>query len=130
MTVKSVKSSPYFFSGVINVSTDFMISSFKSFAFLERNVETVSANFFAEASSVFGEEINIISDDVSIKLIKNGENVVTKYDSETHTYKEYISADTEQVSLSIEANNQYTTLKSGETEGKPQISINNIFKLT
>ena len=71
-------------------------------------------------------EINIISDDVSIKLIKNGENVVTKYDSETHTYKEYISADTEQVSLSIEANNQYTTLKSGETEGKPQISINNI----
>lgn len=54
------------------------------------------------------------------------EKCSNKYDSETHTYKEYISADTEQVSLSIEANNQYTTLKSGETEGKPQISINNI----
>ena len=62
----------------------------------------------------------------SIKLIKNGENVVTKYDSETHTYKEYLSRDIEQVSLSIEANNMYTTITSGETTGTPIISINNI----
>ena len=71
-------------------------------------------------------EINLISDDVSIKVVKNGENVVTNYNAETHTYKEYLSRDIEQVSLSIEANNMYTTITSGETTGTPIISINNI----
>ncbi len=51
---------------------------------------------------------------------------MTNYNAETHTYKEYLSRDIEQVSLSIEANNMYTTITSGETTGTPIISINNI----
>lgn len=71
-------------------------------------------------------EINIVSDDVSIKTVKNGDNVVTDYDEQTHTYKEYLSKDIEEVSLSIEANSPYSTVTSGETTGKQIISINNI----
>ena len=71
-------------------------------------------------------EINIVSDDVSIKTVKNGDNVVIDYDEQTHTYKEYLSKDIEEVSLSIEANSPYSIVTSGETTGKQIISINNI----
>ena len=63
-------------------------------------------------------EINIVSDDTTIKVVKNGDNVVTNYDEQTHTFKEYLSKDIEEVNLSIEANSLYTTLTSGETTGK------------
>lgn len=71
-------------------------------------------------------EINIVSDDTTIKVVKNGDNVVTNYDEQTHTFKEYLSKDIEEVNLSIEANSLYTTLTSGETTGKQIISINNV----
>ena len=71
-------------------------------------------------------EINIVSDDPTIKVVKNGDSVVANYDEATHTYTEYLSRDVDSVNLSIEANSIYTTLKSGENVGKHIIAINNI----
>ena len=46
-------------------------------------------------------EINIVSDDPTIKVVKNGDSVVANYDEATHTYTEYLSRDVDSVSLSI-----------------------------
>ena len=71
-------------------------------------------------------EITLVSNDNRIKSVKNGEKQITEYDAETHTYTEYIKKDVEDITLAIESNSKYTTIKSGESEGKGLLSIGNI----
>ena len=70
--------------------------------------------------------INLVSNDVTIKSVKNGDQIVTEYDQATHTYYEFLDREVEQLTLVIEANNNYTTLTSGEMEGTGIITLNNV----
>ena len=71
-------------------------------------------------------EITIVSDDNTIKSVKNGDREVTIYNASTHTYTEYVDKSIEEVTLAIEANSVYTTLTSDTTTGTGVISIGNI----
>ena len=71
-------------------------------------------------------KISIKSDDNTIKSVKDGENEITVYDEQTHTYTEYIKKDVEEVTLAIEANSQYTTLETESSKGTGMLSVGNI----
>ena len=71
-------------------------------------------------------DIKLVSDDITIKSVKNVDTEVKYYDSTTHTYTEYVDKDVEEVTLAIEANNVYTVLETEGSSGTGVMSIGNI----
>ena len=71
-------------------------------------------------------DIKLVTDDVSIKSVKNVDTQVKYYDASTHTYTEYVDKEVEEVTLAIEANNVYTLLETEGSSGTGVMSISNI----
>ena len=71
-------------------------------------------------------EINLISDDNTVKVVKNGDEVVEEYDAETHTYTAYVKNETQNVMFVVETNSIYATITSGENSGLGTLALDSV----